>query len=98
MHASDAAEISYQAAFVNLKFHCTEPKQVLTTILVRFYSFEDMLTRFANFHMIHDRNKYNRYTQLVRVSFLHILACFFITFVDFYISLPILRVLISGSV
>jgi hypothetical protein len=23
-------------------------------------SFEDMLTRFANFHMHHDRNKYNR--------------------------------------
>lgn len=26
-----------------------------------FHSFEDMLTRFANYHMIHDRNKYNRY-------------------------------------
>jgi len=33
-----------------------------------FCSFEDMLTRFANFHMHHDRSKYTRYALCLEFS------------------------------
>lgn len=40
-------------------------------------SFEDMLTRFANFHMHHDRNKYNRWLSSLSRSKITLFVVFF---------------------